>query len=319
MSFSIEIYENNKLTSTHVVRDTRFTVGSGLECDLIVSTAPNHWFTCTYDLTTKDLRTLPGDSLCRINGKLNGCSQGPGNKAEIGLDGRHLRAIVKPLSLELTAFGAKALKAISTAGVMSVRRMSPRKLGFTGCALAICVSVAALLNGSIPVPASTKNETNALNTTRILAPDAVKASAPGDRAHLQEGGGESVSLAAQAGKKLHERFTRTGLGDKVQITQDGSQLNVSGIVSPQELLTVRELVDDVKKSSGVRIGNLSQTKSTLPRYQIGAFGLSPQFIVLADGRRAFPGDLLPGGWQLLLVGSREIEIERNGLKAKIAF
>jgi hypothetical protein len=329
MSFSIEIYENNKLTSTHVVRDSPFTVGSGLECDLIVSTAPNHWFTCTYDLTTKVLKTLPGDSLCRINGKLNDHGQDTGGKAEISIDGGYLRAIVKPVFLEVAALGARALRVISTAGLtgwkaraglMSIRRMSPRKLGFTGGALAICVSIAALLNGSISVPASTKRETSTLNTRGMTADSIRGIPAPlGDQASLRGGVGESNSLAAQAGKKLHERLTRTGLGDKVQITQDGAQLSVSGVVSPQELLTVRELVDDVKKASGVSIDNLSQTKSNLPRYQVGAFGLSPQFIVLADGRRAFPGDVLPGGWQLLLVGSREIEIERNGLKAKIAF
>ncbi|MDB5595530.1 MAG: Inner rane component of periplasmic domain [Hyphomicrobiales bacterium] len=327
MSFSIEIYENKKLISTHVVRDARFTVGSDLECDLIVSTAPKHWFTCTYDLTTEDLKTLPESPLCRMNGKANGNGQGSAGKAEIGMDGHNLRAIVKPVSIKSAALRATALRAISGvdltlrkfgAGLTGVRGMSSRKLGFTGCALAICVSVAALLNGSISVPASTKRETSALNT-RGMASDTSRAAPLEYRSPLREGTGESRSVAAQAGRTLHERFTRTGLGDKVQITQEGSQLSISGVVSPQELLTVRELVDDLKKSTGVKIDNLSQTKSTLPKYQVGAFGLSPQFIVLADGRRAFPGDLLPGGWQLLLVGSHEIEIERSGQKAKVAF
>lgn len=327
MAFSIEIYENQKLTSTHMVGDVCFTVGSGLECDLIVSTAPKHWFTCTYDPTTKNLTTRSGDSLCRINGRLNENGWGSAGKAEIGLDGRHLRAVVKPASLEVTALRAKALRAVSIAGltgrkigsaVMNVRGMSLRKLGFTGVALVICVSLATLLNGSISVPASTKREASVLNG-RGMAPDTARAFPLDGRGYSPRGASESVALAAQAGKRLHERLMRTGLGDKMQITQENSQLSVCGTVSPQELLTVRDLVEDVQKSSGVKIGNLSQTKSTFPKFRVSAFGLSPQFIVLADGRRAFPGDLLPGGWQLLLVASREIEIERNGLKAKIAF
>lgn len=130
------------------------------------------------------------------------------------------------------------------------------------------------------------------------------------------------TTASDAAANARHVLARHDLAQRVQATQDGRTLKLSGDVGGSEVRRWQEALAIIRARTEVAVENavrLDPNESTAGR-SIAAVAFSPErYVVTRDGRRVRVGEALPDGWTIREIDESRVLLERDGFAESVSF
>lgn len=130
------------------------------------------------------------------------------------------------------------------------------------------------------------------------------------------------TTASDAAANARQVLARHDLAQRVQASQDGRTLRLSGDVGGSEVRRWQEALSVIRARAEVAVENavrLDPNESTAGR-SIAAVAFSPErYVVTRDGRRVRVGEALPDGWTIREIDESRVLLERDGFAESVSF
>jgi len=131
--------------------------------------------------------------------------------------------------------------------------------------------------------------------------------------------GKKVDRTEEIARNFITSLQRIGLDKAITLSKSGDIIQISGTLPERDLETIRALISQAQQGETVHFQNLTEALLIAPDLTIRSYGMSPQFLVLGDGRLVQPGESVGNLWILRSVEAGGFVIARGGQTKTISF